>query len=213
MIASIIVILMLAVLILVFVILLFPVNISFNSVRSEGTIDGSLSVSWTIFLFIYSMRKKELKIHIFGRSISRHISPEKKPQAHEPERERKKSGKMPPGKIPPRYFLNMTGPLLRLFKDFIYAFRIKYLDIDATFGLNDPAHTGIITGFLHAIGLSRTVHNIRWRADFTMQVFDWDVKGKTALIPVRLIPPAARFVTNRQVLRYGWRIMRNQSNV
>jgi hypothetical protein len=198
---------------LVFVILLFPVNISFNSVRSEGTIDGSLGVSWIIFLFIYSLKEKELKIHIFGRSISRKISPEKRPHVQEPERERKESGKMPPGKMPPRDFLNMTGPLLRLFKDFIYAFRIKYLDIEVTFGLNDPAHTGIITGFLHAIGLSRTGHNIRWRADFTGQTFDWDVNGKTALIPVRLIPPVARFIVNRQVLRYGWRIIRNQSNV
>lgn len=196
------------VLVLVLVILLFPVNISFNSVRSEGTIDGSLGVGWIIFLFIYSLKEKELKIRIFGRCIYCHISPEKT-QVQETERERKKSRKMPPV----RGFLNMTGPLLRLSKDFIYAFRIKYLDIEVTFGLNDPAYTGIITGFLHAIGLSRTGHNIRWRADFTRQAFDWDVKGKTALIPVRLIPPAARFITNRQVLRYGWWIMRNQSNV
>lgn len=199
-------------LVLVLVILLFPVNISFNSVRSEGvrsegTIDGNLDVSWIIFLFIYSLKEKELKIHIFGRDISRHIYPEKKVQ--ESERERKKSRKMPPV----RDFLNMTGPLLRLFKDFIYIFRIKYLDIEVTFGLNDPAYTGIITGFLHAIGLSRAEHNIRWRADFTRQTFDWDVKGKTALIPVRLIPPVTRFITNRHVLRYGWRIMRNRSNV
>ena len=83
----------------------------------------------------------------------------------EPERERKESGKMPPV----RDFLNMTGSLLRLFKDFIHAFRIKYLDIEVTFGLNDPTYTGIITGFLHVIGLSRTGHNIRWRADFTGQ--------------------------------------------
>lgn len=194
--------------VLVLVIVLFPVNISFNSARSEGTIDGSLGVNWIIFLFIYSLKEKELKIHIFGRGISRHTFPEKKSHAQEPERERKKSWKMPHV----RDFLNMTGPLLRLFKDFIYAFRIKYLDIEVTFGLNDPAYTGIITGFLHAIGLSRTGHNIRWRADFTRQAFDWDVKGKTALIPIRLIPPVARFITNRQVLRYGWRIMRNQSN-
>lgn len=199
-----------ALVLLVLVILLFPVNISFNSARSEGTIYGSLGVSWIIFLFIYSLKEKELKIHIFGRCIYCDISPEKKSQVQESERERKKSGKMPQ-MSPVRGFLNMTGPMLRLFKDFIYAFRIKYLDIEVTFGLNDPAYTGIITGFIHAIGLSRTGHNIRWRADFTGQAFDWNVKGKTALIPVRLIPPVARFITNRQVLRYGWRIMRNQS--
>lgn len=189
---------------LVLAILLFPVNISFNSVRSEGTIDGSLGLSWIIFLFIYSLKKKELKIHIFGRSISRHISPEKKPQVPEPKIERKKSRKMPPV----RDFLNMTGPMLRLFKDFIYAFRIKNLDIEVSFGLKDPAYTGIITGFLHALGLSRTGHNIRWTPNFTGQVFDWDVKGKADLIPVRLIPPVARFITNRQVLISGWRIIK-----
>lgn len=187
---------------LVLAILLFPVNISFNSVRSERTIDGSIGLSWIIFLFIYSLKEKELKIHIFGRSISRHTSPEKKPQV-QPERNGKKAGKMPPAKD----FLNMIGPLLRLFKDFIYAFRIKYLDVEVSFGLKDPACTGIITGFLHAAGLSRTGHNIRWTPDFTGQAFDWDVKGKAALIPVQLIPPVARFITNRQVLRSGWRII------
>ncbi len=193
MIALIIVVLMLAVLMLAFAILLFPVNITFNSVRSEGTIDGSLGISWIIFLFIYSMKEKELKINILGRCISHHISPEKKRQVKKYKREIKRSRKMTVGKMPHRDLLNMTRSLLRLFKDFIYAFRIKYLDIDATFGLNDPAYTGIITGFLHAIGLSRTEYNIRWRTDFTRQTFDWDIKG--------------------QVLRCGWRIMRNQSNV
>jgi len=187
---------------MVLVILLFPIKISFNSVRSGGTIDGSLGISWIIFLFIYSMKEKELKIHIFGRSMSSHISPQRKPQVTE--RERKKSGKMPPVKD----FLNMTEPLLRLFKDFIYAFRIKYLDVDVSFGLKDPAYTGIITGFLHALGLSRLGHNIRWTPDFTGQALYWDVNGKVALIPVRLIPPIARFITNPQVLRSGLRIIR-----
>ncbi len=150
------------------------------------------------------MKEKELKIHILGRNISRHISPQRKPQAPEPERKTKKSGKMPPVKD----FLNMTGPLLRLLKDFIYAFRIKYLDIEVSFGLKEPAYTGIITGFLHALGLSRLGHNIRWTPDFTGQVLHWDVEGKVALIPVRLIPPVARFITNPQVLRSGLRIIR-----
>lgn len=189
---------------LVLAILLFPVNISFNSVRSEGTINGSLGVSWIIFLFIYSLKEKELKIHIFGRSISRHISPEKRPKVPEPEKERKISGKIPPVKD----FLNITVPLLRLLKDIIYAFRIKYLDIEVNFGLKDPAYTGIITGFLHAVGLSRTGHNIRWTPDFTGQTLDWDVNGKAVFIPVRLISPVARFITNRQVLRSGWRILK-----
>jgi NADH:ubiquinone oxidoreductase subunit 3 (subunit A) len=190
----------------VLVILLFPVTISFNSVRSGGTIDGNLGINWIVFIFIYTLKEKQLEIHIFGRSIFRHIPsgpPEIKPSESEPERERKKSGKMPPV----RDFLNMAGPMIRLFKGFIYAFRIKYLDIEVIFGLKDPSCTGIITGFLHAAGLSRTGHNLRWTPDFTGQAFDWDVKGKAALMPVRLIPPVARFITNRQVMRSGWRML------
>lgn len=189
---------------LMLAVLLFPVTIYFNSVRSGGTTDGRLGLGWIVFLFSYALKEKQLEMQIFGRSIFRHVSPEKKPQVPEPERDRKKSGKMPPV----RDFLNMTWPLLRLFKDFTYAFRIKYIDIEVSFGLNDPAYTGIITGFLHALGLSRNRHNIRWRADFTRQAFDWNVKGKAALIPVRLIHPVARFITNRQVLRSGWRILK-----
>lgn len=189
--------------VLVFTILLFPVNISFSSSRSEGTIDGSLGVNWIIFLFIYTMKEKELKIHILGRCISHRTSHGKKLQTQESKRERKGFWKISLGKMSSRDFLNVTKPLLRLFKDFIRAFKVKYLDIDVTFGLNDPAYTGIITGFLHAISLSRTGHNIRWRADFTKRIFDWNVEGKIVLIPVRLIPPVARLITNRHVLRYG----------
>jgi len=198
----------LAVLVLVvLVVMLFPVTISFNSVRSGGAIYGNLGVNWIVFIFSYALKEKQLEIHIFGRSIFRNKPsgyPEKKLPESKYERERKKSGKMPSV----RDFLNMAGPLMQLFKDFIYAFRIKYLDVEVSFGLKDPACTGIITGFLHAAGLSCTGHNIRWTPDFTGQIFDWDFKGKAALIPVRLIPPIVRCISNQQLLRSGWRILK-----
>lgn len=187
--------------VLIFTILLFPVNISFNSVRSERKIDGNLGVSWTIFLFIYSLKERELKVHILGRIISRHIYHEKKLQKQEYKKKRKIFWKISLDKISPRDLPNIYRPLLQLFKDFVNVFEIKYLDIDITFGLNDPAYTGIITGFLHSIGLSRTRHNIQWRADFTKQIFEWNVNGKIILIPIRLIPMMTRFVINRHVLK------------
>ncbi len=181
----------------VLAVLLFPVTLSFNSVRSGGKTEGSFSMGWIIFLFRYTLKEKRLDIHIFGRQIFRRISPEKKPKEPERKRERKKSRKMPPV----RDFLNMTGPVLRLFKDLVRAFRIKYFDIDITFGMEDPAYTGIMTGFLHAAGLSRIGHNIRWRADFTGPALDWNLKAEAAVTPIRMLPPVARFITSRQVLR------------
>ena len=103
--------------------------------------------------------------------------------------------------MPPiKDFLNLTGPLLQLFKELVYAFRLKYIDLDITFGLNNPAHTGILTGFLHAVGSSQ-MGNIRWTPDFTRQVIEWDLKAKISVIPILLLLPFARFITKVQVLR------------
>ena len=93
-------------------------------------------------------------------------------------------------------------PMLRLFKDLVSAFRLKYFDLDMTFGLRDPAYTGILTGFLHAVAGSLQIgRNIRWTADFTEPVLEWNLKAKAALTPVQILPPVARFIASRQVLR------------
>ena len=177
-------------------ILLFPVTISVNSTRSVGKIKGNIQLFWIIAGLIYVFKERELEIRILNRRIIRHISIEEKP--HEPIKKPKKlkrHWKMPPIKD----FLNLTGPLLQLFKELVYAFRLKYIDLDITFGLNDPAQTGILTGFLHALGSSQ-MGNVRWTPDFTRQVMDWDLKAETSFIPIRLLLPFARFITRGQVL-------------
>lgn len=189
--------------VLVLAILLFPVNISFNSVRSEGKIDGSLGVNWIIFLFRYALKEKQLEIHIFGRNIFRHIShgsPEKKPLELEPKKKRKKSGKMPPV----RELLNMTGPMLRLFKDLVHAFRIKYFHIDITYGLSDPANTGILTGFMHAVRCSlKKEKDFKFTPDFTKQVLGWSLRSKASITPIKIVIPLVKFAANRKVLRFA----------
>jgi len=185
---------------LVLAILLFPVTISFNSVRSGGTIDGSLRVSWIIFLFIYALKEKQSEIHIFGRGIFHQKSPEKKPLEPEPIKDRKKSRKMPHV----RDFLNMTGPMLRLFKDLIHAFSIKYFHIDITFGLNDPANTGIVTGFIHAIRCSlKKEKDFKFIPDFTKHVLDWSLRSKASITPINIVIPLVKFATNRKVLKFA----------
>jgi hypothetical protein len=182
--------------VLVLALLLFPVTISFDSVRSGGKTDGSLRVSWIIFLFRYSLKEKQLEIFIFGRSIISRISPEKKPPVKE--RNLKKPGRMPPIID----FLNLTGPLLRLFKDMVHAFRLKYFDVDIAFGLGDPACTGILTGLMHAVrGSFGMGQNIRFAPDFTGKVLDWKLKANASITPFRIIVPFVKFATSRQVLR------------
>ncbi len=187
--------------------LLSPVTIYASSTRSGGKIDGSFSINWIIFIFRYAIKDRRIEVLAFGRHIIRKSYKKKPPK---PEKQKK------PEKIKGlrRMLLigdlfNLGRPILQLFKDFVYAFRLKYLDIDITYGLGDPAYTGMLTGFLYAVsGFSRTGRNIRFASDFTRQVLDWNMRVKVSVIPIRIIPPLAGFVTSRNVLRSGLRILR-----
>ncbi len=172
-------------------VLLFPITIQANSSRSDGKIDGIFSLSWIILNARFVLKDRRMEILVLGKRIVRLSSEKKKPQ---PEK---------PGKIPPAgEILNAARPVLRLLKDIFHSFRIKYFNLHITFGLNDPAYTGILTGFLYAASSSfRTGRNIKWNTDFKRQVLEWNLDVKAAVTPIRLLPPLARFFTDRKILR------------
>lgn len=185
-------------------VLLIPVTISINSVRSGGKIEGTFSISWVIFLLRYTLRERRSELFVFGKGIFRHKAFEVKPPEMEPIKERKKSRKMPHD----RDFLNMTGPMLRLFKDLVHAFRIKYFHIDITFGLSDPANTGILTGFMHAVRSSlKKEKDFKFTPDFTKQVMGWSLRSKASITPIKIVIPLVKFAANRKVLRFALQII------
>lgn len=188
--------------------LLSPVKISMNSARAGEEIDGFFSFGWIIFLLRYTFKDKEAEILVFGRRVVRLPDKKKSPEFKEVKKSRqiKKSKKtLHLGDI-----FSLSRPVLRLFKDLIYSFKLKYLDIDITFGLKDPAYTGIINGFLHSIiGIMQKDHMIRWSVDFTKPVLEWDLKAEVAIIPIQIVLPVTRFITNGQVLRSGLGIIRS----
>lgn len=189
------------------VMLLLPVTIYASSTRSGGKIDGDFSISWIIFMFRYVIKDRQMEVLAFGRHIISTSYKKKPPKPEKPKKPKKIKGLRRMLLIGD--FFNLGRPILQLFKDFVYAFRLKYLDIDITYGLDDPAYTGMLTGFLYAVsGFSRTGHNIRFASDFTRQVLDWNLRIKVSVIPIRIIPPLAGFVTNRNVLISGLRIIR-----
>ncbi len=201
----------------VLAVLLFPVIISIDSVRSGGKVDGSLSISWLMFIVRYALIDKQVEIFVFNRRVivSKHkekpLRSEKTEKTEKIEKiEKPKRFKKPRSMPPIRYIFNLAGPLLRLFRDLVTAFRLRYLDIDIIYGLDDPAYTGILTGFLYAILTpSRIGRDIILTADFTKPVLDWNLGAKVSITPVQVVLPVIRFVTNRQVLRLGWRIIRD----
>jgi hypothetical protein len=193
--------------VLVGTILLFPVTLSVDSIRSDGKIRGSVRFTWTLFALLYKLKERQFEVLMFNRRIIRHVSHEGNKQqlkhSEKPEKEFRKPRKKPGIEE----VLRLIGPALRLFKELVNAIRLKIIDFKVTFGLNDPAFTGILSGFLHAAGLSR-MDNIRWAPDFKGQIMDWDINVQSSITPIRLIPPFARFIANRQVLRSLWGMIR-----
>jgi hypothetical protein len=183
-------------------ILLFPVTISVNSTRAKGKIQGNFQLFWILAGLIYAFEEKQLEIRILNRRIIRHISEVKSQEHIKKPSEIKKLRKIPQVMD----ILILAGPLLRLFKDIIRSFRLKYSDIDITFGLGDPACTGILIGFMHAVrGSSRMGQNIRFAPDFTGEVLDWNLRAKASVIPFKIVVPFVKFVTSRHFLKLALR--------
>jgi len=188
--------------------MLSPVKVSVNSTRVGEEIDGFFSFFWIIFALRYTFKDKEAEIMVFGKGIVRLQNKKKSPEYKELKKLRpiKRSKKMPhAGDI-----FSLSGPTLRLIKELFYSFKLKYVDIEILFGLEDPANTGIMAGFLHSIsGIMRKDQTIRWSVDFSKQVLEWNLKAVVAITPIQIVLPMARFITNRQVLRTGLRNIRD----
>ncbi|MCX9083292.1 MAG: DUF2953 domain-containing protein [Candidatus Methanoperedens sp.] len=195
------------------VVLLSPVKICVNSAREREEIDGFFSLGWIIFLLRYTFKNEGAEILVLGRRIVRLPKKEKSPGFNEKIKEsrpRNKSDRMPQKMPHSGQILSLSRPTVGLFKDILYSFKLKNLNVNIRFGLEDPADTGIMFGFLHSIiGIIRKSHNIRWSVDFTKPVLEWDLKAEIAITPIQIVLPVTRFITNKQVLRSGLRIIRN----
>lgn len=188
--------------------LLLPVTVYVDMVRSGGKVSGSFSISWLLLLIRYALKDKKMEIFIFSRRIAS-LSRREKPLATEKIKRPRVSKK---SRIIPsiRHIFNLAGPLLRLLKDLVAAFRLRHLDFNIAFGLNNPAYTGILTGLLHAIrGSLQIGHGIRFIPDFTGEVLNWNLRAEAAVTPIRLLSAIARFIASRKVLRSGWEIIRD----
>jgi len=192
--------------VIVVAMLIFPVTISINSARAEGKINGFLSMGWIVFLFRYTLKDKKSEILVLGRRVVGSTHKEKPPGLKEIE----KPKKVKKSRLHLEDIFYLSRPILRLLKNLIYSFRIKYLNADITFGFEDPAYTGILTGFLHSIHFSlRAAHTINWNTDFTRQVLEWDMKAEADITPIRILQHLITFIANWQVLKSGLRIIRD----
>ena len=187
--------------VIIIVVLLFPVTIRARSSGSEGIIDGSLSISWLTLAIQYELKDKQTDIVMLGRTLIHRQNKEKPPETKEIKKSAR-SRSTPPVKD----FTPLIGPVMRLIRDLLSIFKFRHFELDTVYGLEDPAYTGMLTGYLHALP---DQYNISFTPDFTQPVLDWDLDLATAFTPISVVPPITRFATNPRVLRSGWRIIRS----
>lgn len=191
---------------IVLALLLFPVIIDAESRKSGILITGSFSLSWVVLRIKYTFENNQTSIHIFGlkKSFKRK---EKVPKSNNAKKIRRFNISR---NVPPiGHIVKMIEPMFRLLRELLATIRFRYLKIDTVYGMDDPAYTGILTGYLHALkGSSQMGHNVSFTPDFTRPILDWDLNASVIIMPIRIIPPMARFVTNTQVLRSSWGIIR-----
>ncbi len=93
-------------------------------------------------------------------------------------------------------------PAITLVRRMVRSIRIRELSCNATFGLSDPADTGMLTGFLYAasapIARSPDV-SIRLDPVFWDQTFGYRARGSIGITIGRLILPVIIFGCSRPV--------------
>ena len=108
-------------------------------------------------------------------------------------------------------FKSLRKPLFRLFSDLLNGIKIKRLESYMTFGLSDPADTGMLCGILHAItGLaySRCRHcSFSINPLFMNPMLDFRGNAEIRVKIYSLIFPVIKFIFNGKTLSFTYSII------
>jgi hypothetical protein len=111
-------------------------------------------------------------------------------------------------------FKYLRGPLFRLFSDLLNGIKVKRLKSDITFGLSDPADTGMLCGFIHVIA-GLTYSRYKNCSFFINPVFTNPIVDFRGDIDIRvriysLILPMIKFMFNRKTLSFTYSIIKEK---
>ncbi|KKG71871.1 DUF2953 domain-containing protein [Methanosarcina mazei] len=108
----------------------------------------------------------------------------------------------------------LRKPLFRLFSDMLNAIKIKYLKADLTFGLPDPADTGMLCGLIHAI--LGTIYSRCRRCSFSVcpvfmeTLLDFHGSAEIRVKIYSLIFPFLKFIFNGKTLSFTYLIVKEK---
>lgn len=108
----------------------------------------------------------------------------------------------------------IKGQFLHLVKGLLFQLQIRDLAFDLTYGLPDPADTGMMCGYLHTLasmvrGRGRSFSYSLYPV-FMDEVFDMHLSGSIRFRIGSFIPPLLMFIFNVKVLKTGWWFAKNR---
>ncbi|HII00582.1 TPA: DUF2953 domain-containing protein [Methanosarcinaceae archaeon] len=111
-----------------------------------------------------------------------------------------------------RAFRCLSEPLFRLFSDTLNALKVKHLDVDFTFGLPDPADTGMLCGVAHSLvgvlhGRCRQC-SVYINPVFLDPVLDFRGNTKISIKIYSLVFSFIKFILNRKTLCFTYSIIK-----
>ena len=173
--------------------LAIPVEIVFD-VRRHEILDGSVSIGW-----LFGIIRAPLPINSSAPSSER---PKKKIGK---EQKKRKDGSR-------RAILVIRNApfrqrVVRFIREFLHAINVTGLTLRARLGLDDPADTGMLWGFIGPLsGLLATIQNavIRIEPEFMYETFELEGKGKVRLVPLQFIFIVALFALSPVTMRMLW---------
>ena len=170
--------------------LAIPVEIAFNIQRRE-MFYSSFSIGW-----LFGVVRLPLKMN--------GSEPSSKPQKRKKKRKGGESG---------RRTIAIAGNksfrlrLIRFFKDIIGAVQVSGLTLRARLGLDDPADTGMLWGFIGPFsvllaGIRKAV--IRIEPEFMNETFEFESKGEIRVVPLKVITIIVFFILSPVTIRMIW---------
>ncbi|AFV24140.1 hypothetical protein Mpsy_1934 [Methanolobus psychrophilus R15] len=108
----------------------------------------------------------------------------------------------------------LLSPVLRLVEDVLKAIHISEIKFNILYGLDNPADTGMASGYVYALRgyLSTQYERIRLYAEptFTEEKMDMHMLADVSFRVVSLLPALMTFLLNRDVRRVSWALIRKK---
>jgi hypothetical protein len=108
----------------------------------------------------------------------------------------------------------LLSPVLRLVEDVLKAIHISEIKLNILYGLDNPADTGMASGYVYALRgyLNTQYERIRLYAEptFTEEKMDMHMLADVSFRVVSLLPALVTFLLNRDVRRVSWALIRKK---